>query len=113
MNNSLCFPGIFRGVLDVRARTITDGMAIAAAHAIAETARQGKISAERIVPRMDESTLYPRVAAAAALAAQAEGVARLTLTAEALMHRAQAMIANAQSATAALMREGLIAAPPV
>lgn len=54
VNNSLGFPGIFRGVLDVRARTITDGMALAAADALAGYAERLGISEVRIVPRMDE-----------------------------------------------------------
>ena len=112
VNNSLCFPAIFRGVLDVRARTITDSMALAAAHELAAFARDRGISEHDIVPRMDEPGLYPRVAVATAMAAQAEGVARLSVSREALLARATARIAAARGATEALMREGLIAAPP-
>ncbi|MBK8764825.1 MAG: NADP-dependent malic enzyme [Burkholderiaceae bacterium] len=112
VNNSLCFPAIFRGVLDVRARTITDSMALAAAHELAAFARDRGISEHDIVPRMDEPGLYPRVAAATAMAAQADGVARLSLSREALLAGATARIAAARGATATLMREGLIAAPP-
>ena len=112
VNNSLCFPAIFRGVLDVRARTITDSMALAAAHELAAFARDRGISEHDIVPRMDEPGLYPRVAAATAMAAQADGVARLSRSREALLAGATARIAAARGATATLMREGLIAAPP-
>ena len=112
VNNSLCFPAIFRGVLDVRARTITDSMALAAAHELAAFARDRGISEHDIVPRMDEPGLYPRVAAATAKAAQADGVARLSLSREALLAGATARIAAARGAIASLMREGLIAAPP-
>jgi len=111
VNNSLCFPAIFRGVLDVRARTITDAMAIAAARELAAVARDAGLSDERIVPRMDEPDLYPRVAAATALAAQSEGVARLCKSREQLLDGAAATIAAARGATEALMREGFIAAP--
>ena len=112
VNNSLCFPAIFRGVLDVRARTITDSMALAAAHELAAFARDRGISEHDIVPRMDEPGLYPRVAAATAMAAQADGVARLSRSREALLAGATARIAAARGAIATLMREGLIAAPP-
>ncbi len=112
VNNSLCFPAVFRGVLDVRARTITDSMAIAAALELAAVARDAGLSDERIVPRMDEPDLYARVAAATALAAQSEGMARLHKSREQLLGGAAATIAAARGATEALMREGFIAAPP-
>lgn len=112
VNNSLCFPAVFRGVLDVRATTITDSMAIAAAREVAAVARERGLSAERIVPRMDDPDLYPRVAAATALAAQQEGVARLRLTREQLLARAAQSIAAARGATDALMHAGSIAQPP-
>ncbi len=112
VNNSLCFPAIFRGVLDVRARTISDGMAIAAAREIAAFARERGIGDDRIVPRMDEHELYPRVAAATGMAAQAEGLARTVATRDALLARATAQMSDARRATEVLMKEGIIAAPP-
>jgi len=112
VNNSLCFPAIFRGVLDVRARTISDGMAIAAAREIAAFARARGIHAGDIVPRMDEHALYPRVAAAVGMAAQAEGLARVRATHDELVARATARMAAARQATDTLMASGLIAAPP-
>jgi malate dehydrogenase (oxaloacetate-decarboxylating) len=112
VNNSLCFPAMFRGVLDIRARVITDGMALAAAREIAGVAREQGLAADRIVPRMDDWALYPRVAAAVALAAQAEGVAGLSRTREQLIESATARIEAARAATASLMREGFIPAPP-
>ncbi|MGE0388443.1 MAG: NADP-dependent malic enzyme [Gammaproteobacteria bacterium] len=112
VNNSLVFPALFRGVLDVRARAITDAMAIAAARELAACARDRGIDADRIVPRMDEWEIYPRIAAAVGLAAQAAGVAAVAATREALMESANARMSAARAATAALMREGLIPAPP-
>ena len=112
VNNSLCVPAIFRGVLDVRARTISDAMAVAAAREIAAFARERGISENDIVPRMDERALYPRVAAAVAMAAQAEGVARLQVPRDRLLTRAAEAIAGAQGATEALVRAGFIAPPP-
>ena len=108
VNNSLGFPGIFRGTLDVRARTITDEMALAAAAELAACAAEGGLSEQRIVPRMDEWSIYPRVAVATAVAAQRQGVARLRLPADALRASANKTIAAARDATSLLMRERLI-----
>ncbi len=112
VNNSLCFPAIFRGVLDVRARAITEEMAIAAARELAAFAAERGTHEDSILPRMDEWEVYPRVAVATALEAQRQGVALLALERGALLERATQMIRNARESTQALMREGLIAAPP-
>jgi malate dehydrogenase (oxaloacetate-decarboxylating) len=112
VNNSLCFPAIFRGVLDVRASTITDEMAIAAAQELARFAVQRGIREDSILPRMDEWEVYPRVAVATAKQAQRQGVAGLTLGAEALLEQATGIIRNAREATQTLMRSGFIPAPP-
>jgi malate dehydrogenase (oxaloacetate-decarboxylating) len=107
LNNSLVFPAIFRGALDVRARTITDGMAMAAAHELAARA-QAELSEDKIVPRMDEWETFPCVAVATALAAQNEGVARIAKTPAQLDHDARERIRNAREATRVLQQEGLI-----
>ena len=112
VNNSLCFPAIFRGVLDVRARAITEEMAIAAARELAAFAAERGMREDSILPRMDEWEVYLRVAVATALEAQRQGVAQLDLSRDALQERATQMIRNARESTQALMREGLIAAPP-
>jgi malate dehydrogenase (oxaloacetate-decarboxylating) len=112
LNNSLVFPGLFRGVLDVRARTITDGMARAVARELAGFAESRTIRDDDILPRMDEWEVFPRVAAAAGLAAQDEGVARLTRSREALLADAARIMRGAREAVGVLMREGLIAPPP-
>lgn len=111
VNNSLVFPGIFRGALDVRATTITDEMALAAARELALTAGPG-LSEERIVPRMDEWEIYPRIAAATGMQAQQQQVASLRISHAELLDRATSVIRNARETTHALMREGLIAAVP-
>jgi len=108
LNNSLAFPGIFRGILDVRARTITDSVAIAAARELAEYAEARGIHEEDIVPRMDEWEVFPRVAVAAAMQAQEEGIAALTKDRESLHEEATRIIRRSREGTAALMREGLI-----
>jgi malate dehydrogenase (oxaloacetate-decarboxylating) len=112
LNNSLVFPGLFRGVLDVRARTITDGMARAVARELAAFAEARTIGEEDILPHMDEWEVFPRVAAAAGLAAQEEGIARLTKNREVLHAEAARTMRDARDAVGLLMREGLIAAPP-
>jgi malate dehydrogenase (oxaloacetate-decarboxylating) len=109
VNNSLGFPAIFRGALDVRARTISDEMARAAAHELARFAEERGIHEENIVPRMDEWEVYPRVAAATAMQAQVQGLARLSKSREQLYKEARHIIHQAREATHLLMREGLIA----
>lgn len=112
INNSLGFPGIFRGTLDVRARTISDEMALAAAGEIARFAEEKGLHEEYIVPRMDEWELAPRVAVATALTAQRQGLARLALSAEQLQQRATHMIRQAREATQLLMKAGIIPPKP-
>jgi len=69
VNNSLGFPGIFRGTLDVRARTITDEMCFAAATALAEHVGD-RLDEEHILPTMDDWEVFPREAAAVAMKAR-------------------------------------------
>jgi len=76
VNNSLAFPGVFRGALDVRARTISDDMKIAAAQAIAELVTNEQLTPEFLIPDSLDLRVSPRVAAAVARSAQATGLAR-------------------------------------
>jgi len=76
INNSCGFPGIFRGLLDVRARRVNDEMKLAAAHAIAGIVGKGELSDEYITPSMFDPRLVPAVSAAVADAAVRTGVAR-------------------------------------
>lgn len=112
VNNSLGFPGIFRGVLDVRANTITDEMAIAAAQELAAFAEERGMHEEDLVPRMDEWEVFPRVAVATAMKAQEQGLAGLCQSKETLYQQAAATMSQAREATHALMREGLIPSLP-
>jgi malate dehydrogenase (oxaloacetate-decarboxylating) len=112
VNNSLAFPGIFRGVLDVRARTITDSMALAAARELVRCAEARGLRADAILPTMDDLDVAANVAAATGMAAQAEGVARLAIDRAKLYADAAAKIAAARKATEVLMREQLIAPVP-
>jgi malate dehydrogenase (oxaloacetate-decarboxylating) len=109
VNNSLGFPGIFRGVLDVRARTISDEMAIAAAAELAHYAEERGLSEDYIVPTMDEWEIFPREAVATALKAQEQGLARLQKPADTLYQEAKAAIESARQMLKAMMDEGLIA----
>ena len=108
LNNSLAFPGIFRGVLDVRARTVTTEMSIAAARQLSEYAEARGIHEDNILPQMDEWEVFPRVAVATAMQAQQQGVARLSKDEELLYAEAKQIIKSSREATAMLMREGII-----
>ena len=112
VNNSLGFPGILKGALLVRARKITDGMAIAAAQTIAAFAERNGLSPERVMPLMTEEGVFSETAAAVAKQAQAEGVARKSLEPEAVLERARRDIAAAHAALEALTASGLIPPPP-
>jgi malate dehydrogenase (oxaloacetate-decarboxylating) len=76
INNVLAFPGVFRGALDVRARSITREMEVAAAHAIASVISDDELGPEYIVPSVFNREVAPKVAAEVAAAAVASGVAR-------------------------------------
>ena len=76
INNSCCFPGFFRGMLDVRAKRVNDQMKLAAAHALAAIVAKSELSDEYITPSMFDARVVPAVAAAVAEAAVKTGVAR-------------------------------------
>ncbi len=112
INNSLGFPAIFRGVLDVKAKTVTDDMCIAAGRELANFAEERGIHEGDIVPRMDEWEVFPREAVACALQSIKEGVARVKLSRQELWDRAVSIIKNVRESTSLLMKEGLIPPPP-
>jgi malate dehydrogenase (oxaloacetate-decarboxylating) len=112
VNNSLGFPGIFRGVLDVKAKTITDDMCIAAAQELANYAEERGFSEKDILPRMDEWEVFPREAVACALKSIEQGVARIKPSRQELYERASEIIKNARQSTDLLMKHGLIKQPP-
>ncbi len=76
INNVCGFPGIFRGLLDVRARTVNDEMKIAAAHAIANIVSKSELNPEYITPGVFDKRVVEAVASAVAQAAYDTGVAR-------------------------------------
>jgi malate dehydrogenase (oxaloacetate-decarboxylating) len=109
VNNSLGFPGIFRGTLDVRATTITDPMCIAAADALAGMAEENGLTPEYILPNMDEWEVFPREAAAVAAKAVEEGLARKPMTYDEELKNAEQIIRRSRNLTAMMMDEGFIA----
>jgi malate dehydrogenase (oxaloacetate-decarboxylating) len=112
VNNSLVFPGIFRGALDVRASTITDEMAMAASHELANCAEARGLKAEYILPTMDEWEVVPRVAVATALKAQEQGVAQLRKSPDELHRSAIEKIKEVRKALDVLTSAGVILPPP-
>jgi malate dehydrogenase (oxaloacetate-decarboxylating) len=111
VNNSMGFPAIFRGVLDVRATQITDEMCIAAAQELAKCAEEKGIHEEYIIPMMSEIEPFPREAVAVGLKAQEQGLARLKLSRDELFHRADTIIRRSRAQTDAMMKAGFIADP--
>jgi malate dehydrogenase (oxaloacetate-decarboxylating) len=112
VNNSLGFPGIFRGTLDVMATTITDEMCIAAAKELAKTAEDKGLAFDYIIPSMDEWEVFPREAVAVGQQAIKEGIARLKLTRQEAFERAEALIKRARQQTHSLMDMGYIMEAP-
>ena len=76
INNVLCFPGLFRGVLDCRARDINDEMKIAAAHAIASVVSRRELNEDYIIPSVFDRRIARDVANAVIAAAHSTGMAR-------------------------------------
>jgi malate dehydrogenase (oxaloacetate-decarboxylating) len=108
VNNSLGFPGIFRGTLDVRATTITDSMCFAAANALAEMAVEQGLSTDHILPTMDDWQVFPREAAAVAAKAVEEGIARKPMTYDEELANAEKIIRRSRDLTTNMMAEGFI-----
>jgi malate dehydrogenase (oxaloacetate-decarboxylating) len=111
VNNSLGFPGIFRGTLDVRARTITDEMCFAAAKALADHVGD-KLDAEHILPNMDDWEVFPREAAAVAMKAIEQGLTRLLTTYDAEFQNATKIISRSRKLTQEMMQDGFIPQAP-
>jgi malate dehydrogenase (oxaloacetate-decarboxylating) len=76
INNVLCFPGFFRGLLDSRARTVNDEMKVAAARALAACVARSELGEEYIIPSVFNKTVAPAVAEGVARAAWETGAAR-------------------------------------
>ncbi len=107
VNNSLCFPGIFRGVLSARAKAITNEMAIAAADELANVAEEKGLSVDYILPRMNEWDAHERVALATARYAIKQEIAPRNVTDAELAKVINALMVNARKSTQILMDAGL------
>ena len=77
INNVMCFPGLFRGALDVRAKDINEEMKMAASLALAGLVSDEELKSDYILPLAFDKRIGPAVAAAVAKAARESGVARI------------------------------------
>ncbi len=111
VNNSLIFPAVFRGVLDARARSIPDGIVLAAAHELARHAADRGLTPDHILPTMEETEVFPHVAAAVADSAVKLGIARRRLSSAEFLERARALMGRPGALVRALARSGLT--PPM
>ncbi len=112
VNNSLGFPAIFRGVLDVWAKTVTDEMCVAAAESLAKTAQKRGLREDYIIPDMDDTEAFIDEAVACGLKAVKDGTARRPLSEEELRKSAAEKIKRAQKLVHLAMKNKIIAAPP-
>lgn len=108
INNSLGFPGIFRGVLDVKAKKITDEMCIAAAYELANYAERKGLSEKYIIPRMDEWDVFPKEAAAVGTKAIEQKLAETRYTYDQLYRRAFSIIKKSRKALEVLISKNII-----
>lgn len=111
INNSLGFPGIFRGTLDVRAETITDEMCFAAAEALADQIGD-QLREDHLLPTMDDWEVFPREAAAVGMKAQEQGIAGLERSYDQLLDSATEIIRRSRNLTAMMEKEGFIPPAP-
>ena len=111
VNNSVGFPGILKGALTVRARKITDEMAIAAARSLAAFAEKRGLSPEYIIPAMSDAEVFPHEAADVGMEAIRNGVARVELSRDEIYRRARQDITRSQQLLEDMIRHNHIAQP--
>jgi malate dehydrogenase (oxaloacetate-decarboxylating) len=112
VNNSVGFPGILKGALLVKARKITDEMAIAAAESIARFSEKRGIHPENIIAKMNETEVFPHVAADVAMQAIKDGVARKSITWQAAHDITSRDICHTRDITRMMQENNLIEQPP-
>ncbi|MEK6852194.1 MAG: malic enzyme-like NAD(P)-binding protein, partial [Candidatus Thermoplasmatota archaeon] len=112
VNNSLGFPGIFRGTLDVRAKTITDEMCLAAAGELAKVAEEEGLREDFIVPTMENEDVFAREAVAVGMKAIEQGIARVKRSRADLLDHARTIIHHARSQARHLLQTGFVRMPP-
>jgi malate dehydrogenase (oxaloacetate-decarboxylating) len=113
VNNSMGFPGILKGALLVRAKKVTDEMAIAAAYSMANFAERKGIHPDYIMPTMDETEVFAEEAADVAMTAIKNGVARITLDRATVHKQTLQSISEARAAIDLLMKNGFIKTPGI
>jgi len=111
VNNSLGFPGIFRGALDIRAIKITDEMCIEAAKELAKVAEDNGLHEDYIIPNMDQWEVFPREAVAVGSKGIEQGVARVKTPAEKRFEQAEEIIRKARAEVQLMMKEKFIIDP--
>ncbi|MHB1652718.1 MAG: NAD(P)-dependent malic enzyme [Desulfitobacteriaceae bacterium] len=92
VNNVSAFPGIFRGALDVEAKTINEEMKVAAAYAMASLVSDEELNADYVMPLAFDPRVAPAVAAAVAKAAMDSGVARIKVDPEAVAQHVRDLV---------------------
>jgi len=112
VNNSMCFPGLLKGCLLAQASRVTDGMAIAAAHSLANAQQVRGLDAEHIMPSMDDVDVFPREASDVAAQAIKEGVARHDITPDEVFRQAERDIKENREIVQMLMEKEKIPTPP-
>jgi malate dehydrogenase (oxaloacetate-decarboxylating) len=112
VNNSVGFPGILKGALLVRAKKISDGMAIAAAESLAKYAEKRGITPDNIIATMEEPGVFPFEAADVAMKAIEEGLARVEMTREEVFAKATEDITYARDLVDSMNKEGYIKKAP-
>lgn len=112
VNNSMCFPGLLKGCLIVRASRVTDTMAMAAAHSLARMRQKRGMDQDHIMPTMDDVEVFPREAADVAAQAIADGVAQHELSPEEVFQKADRDIKANREMVQLLMEREKIPPPP-
>ena len=113
VNNSLGFPGILKGALLVRARKITDEMAVTAAYSMANYAEKKGINPDYIMPKMDETDMFAYEAADVAMEAIKNGVARINLTWDQVFKQTMEDITQTRATIDMMMKNNFIQHPDV
>jgi len=112
VNNSLIFPGVFRGILDARAKQISDEIVLAAARELAARAEDRGLTAEHLLPTMAETEVFPHVAAAVAVRAVELGLARRKLSRSEFLAMARDRIRRSEGLAKLLASSGFVAPMP-
>ncbi|MFO7827949.1 MAG: NADP-dependent malic enzyme [Bacteroidales bacterium] len=113
VNNSLGFPGILKGALLVRARKITDEMAVKAAYSMANYAEKNGINPDYIMPKMDETEMFAHEAADVAMEAIKNGVARVEMTRDEVFKKTMEDIKHTRDTIDMMMQNNLIQQPDI